>query len=289
MPNAEQLVESQATPEVQREAEAMGWIPPSRFRADPERFVDADEYIRRGNEVLPIVREQNKRLHTELDAVKAQSGRIAQALQQAQNAITQMEERHTVATQKAVETARKEVRAQLAAASEAGDHQGVAELTEQLIELREATTAASTPATPVKQAEVSSQPFVPPPELSEWNRENLWFGTDKRKTALALAIADDLRSNGETVQGRGFFELVTKELNKELGGTLTPREDKVEGGAGRGGATGSSTPRGKSYAAMPSEARAACDQDSKRFVGPGKKYAKVEEWRNRYAELYFGE
>ena len=39
------VVESQQPIEVQREAEKMGWIPPTRFKGDPSRFVDADIYI----------------------------------------------------------------------------------------------------------------------------------------------------------------------------------------------------------------------------------------------------
>ena len=284
MSNPDQVVESAAPVEVQREAEAMGWIPPTRFRGDPERFVDADVYIKRGNEVLPIVREQNKRLHTELEAVRTQSAQTAQALKAAQAAIEQMEERHTVATQRAVEDARKQVKAQLAAASEAGDHDGVAELTDQLTRMREAEKA---PAPAAKPAAAPEPAFTPPPDLAEWNAENPWFGTNKRKTAMALAIAQELREAGDTAVGRVFYDKVKVELDKELG-VSEPRNDKVEGGRGNGD-SGSSAPRGKGYASMPSDARAACDADAKRFVGEGKRYKTQAERRTRYAELYFGE
>jgi hypothetical protein len=284
MSNPDQVVESAAPLEVQREAEAMGWIPPTRFRGDPERFVDADVYIKRGNEVLPIVREQNKRLHTELEAVRTQSAQTAQALKAAQAAIEQMEERHTVATQRAVEDARKQVKAQLAAASEAGDHDGVAELTDQLTRMREAEKA---PAPAAKPAAAPEPAFTPPPDLAEWNAENPWFGTNKRKTAMALAIAQELREAGDTAVGRVFFDKVKSELDKELG-VSEPRNDKVEGGRGNGD-SGSSAPRGKGYASMPSDARAACDADAKRFVGADKRYKTQAEWRTRYAEIYFGE
>ena len=77
---SEPLVESGATPEVQAQAEAMGWIPPTRFRGDPERFIDADAYIKRGEEILPIVKEQNKRLQAELAALRGESSKTAAAL-----------------------------------------------------------------------------------------------------------------------------------------------------------------------------------------------------------------
>ncbi len=285
MADAETMVESSAPPDVQKQAEQMGWIPPSRFRGDPERFVDADTYIKRGEEVLPIVREQNKRLHTELDAVKADAAKTQAALKAAQTAIDQMEERHTVATQKAVEDARKQLKAQLAAASEAGDHEGVAELTDKLTLM----ATAEVPAAKAPVATPTPPVFVPPPELIEWNSENPWFGQDKRKTALALAVAQELRDGGETSQGRTFFDKVLVEVDKTLG-VQAPRGDKVEGA--RGGSDGGearSSGRGKGYAALPADAKSACDAEARRFVGEGKKYKTQADWRNRYAEIYFGE
>lgn len=282
MSTTEEAVVTSAQPiEVQKDAERLGWIPPSRFKGDPTRFVDADIYIKRGEEVLPIVKEQNKRLHTELDSLKRESQATAHALKAAQDAIAQMEERHTVATQKAVDDARRQVKAQLAAASEAGDHEGVAELTEQLTKM-----AVTEPAAAKAPAPTPEPQFTPPADLVEWNAENPWFGINKRKTALALAVAQELREQGETSSGRTFYDKVLAEVDKELG-VQQPRGDKVEGARGSDGGNASGG-RGKSYAALPSDARAACDADAKRFVGADKKYKTINDWRARYAEIYFG-
>lgn len=275
-------VESAAAPEVQAAAEKMGWIPPSRFKGQPEKFVDADLYIERGETVLPIVREQNKRLHGELDALRVESAKTAAALKAAQTAIDQIEERHTVDTQKAVEQARRQVKAQLAAASEAGDHEGVAELADQLTQLNVAAPEKKAPPPPPPPAPA----FVPDPDLAAWNAENPWFGTNKRKTSLALGIAEELRESGETSTGRMFFEKVAAEVAKELG-EQAPRGDKVEGS--RGSSDGESRQRGsKGYASLPADAKQACDAEAKRFVGEGKKYKTINDWRTRYAELYHG-
>jgi len=273
-------VESNAAPEIQAQAEKMGWIPPSRFKGQPEKFVDADLYIERGETVLPIVREQNKRLHGELDALRAESAKTTAALRAAQTAIDQIEERHTVETQKAVEQARRQVKAQLAAASEAGDHEGVAELADQLTQLNVAVPATKPQPQPVAEA------FRPDPELVAWNEENPWFGQNKRKTSLALGIAQELRDAGETSTGRQFFEKVSAEVTKELGGA-EPRGDKVEGA--RGSAEGESRASGrKGYNSLPADAKQACDAEARRFVGDGKKYKNIADWRNRYAEIYHG-
>ncbi len=83
-----------------------------------------------------------------------------------------------------------------------------------------------------------------------------------------------------------FYDKVLAEVDKELG-VQQPRGDKVEGARGSDGGNASGG-RGKTYAALPSDARAACDADAKRFVGEGKKYKTINDWRARYAEIYFG-
>lgn len=276
----ETVVESAAAPEVQQKAEKLGWIPPARFKGAPEKFIDAEDFIERGETVLPIVKEQNRRLQAELEALKGEGAKTAAALEAAQTAIEQIEERHTVATQKAVEEARRQLKAQLAAASEAGDHEGIAELTDQLTKLKDAADDAK--ARPVEKA---PPPFVPPTDLVAWNEENPWFGKDARKTRLALTIAQELREGGETSTGRVFYEKVAEELAETLGVKDTP-PSKVEGA--RNGDEQDTRSKGKKgYSALPADAKAACDSDARNFVGPGKRYKTQQEWRDRYAELYF--
>ena len=280
----EAAVVSAASPEVQAQAEKLGWIPPTRFKGDPERFIDAEDFIERGETILPIVKEQNRRLQAEVAALRAGQAKTEEALAAATKAIEEIEERHTVATQRAVEAAREQVKAQLAAASEEGDHRGVAELTDQLTKLNVAVPekAASTPK-PAPTVPV----FTPPADLQAWNDENPWFGKDKRKTALALAIAQELREGGESSTGRRFFDKVKETLDADYG-DREPSSSKVEGARNgsesdaRSGAKG-----GKGWSALPAEARAACDADSRNFVGPNKRYKTQQEWRNRYAQLYF--
>ena len=109
----ENIVESSAAPEVQSKAEKLGWIPPARFKGDPEKFIDAEQYLERGETVLPIVKEQNKRLHAQVAELQANHAKTEAALAAATKAIEEIEERHSVATQKAVENARRQVKAQI--------------------------------------------------------------------------------------------------------------------------------------------------------------------------------
>lgn len=278
------VLESKATPEQQAAAEKMGWIPPARFKGNPETFTDAEDYIKRGETVLPIVKEHNRRLSSEVETLKAAQVKTEAALEKANKMLEDIEERHSVETHKAVEAARKELKRSLAAASEAGDHEAVAELTEQMTQLNQ----DATPPAKKEQAKVEAPPeFKPPADLLEWAKDHEWFGKDRRKTALALGIAQELRESGDTLQGRAFYDKVVDELNATLGTKAPPAGDKVEGGR-MGSELEQRTNGKKGYHHLPAEARAACDSDAKQFVGPGKKYKDAATWRARYAEIYFG-
>lgn len=57
----------QSDPAMESRARDMGWAPKDKWRGDPEKWVDAKEFVRRGEEVLPIVTAENRRLKAELE------------------------------------------------------------------------------------------------------------------------------------------------------------------------------------------------------------------------------
>jgi hypothetical protein len=278
-----EVLESAATPEVQQAAEAMGWQPPTRYKGPPEAFVDAEEYMKRAETVLPIVRSQNQRLRDELRSVSEQNRATQTALAKAQEAIEKMELQHSVATARAVEQAKADVKAQLAAASDAGDHKGVADLTEQLVKLN----AFEPPKEEKKEAPKALEPPPMHPDLVAFVNENPWWGNDTRKTSLYLGIATeferDMREGRRPpLQGKPFFAAVKEEMEQVFAPAPRPRS-KVEGGNGGGGEPPSNEP---SFASLPADARAQCDKDAKQFVGPNKRYKTLAEWRKEFIMLY---
>lgn len=264
---------------IEAEAEAMGWIPKERYKGPPEAFVEADEYVRKGKEILPLLRKTTVDLRTELAQVRSQQAATAAALAQAQAAIAEQEERHTVATQKAIQKAKAEVKAQLAEASRQGDHEGVAELTEQMTQLQLATEEkVPEPAAP--------PPIQIPPEMQLFHKENPWFSVDRAKTRRLTLVCDEMRDEGITTIGKPFLDAAVARMNEQFYPAAPSRPSKVEADAGGRPSGGS---RGKGYADMPAEARMACDQEAKQFVGKGKKYQTTAEWRDAYARIYHEE
>jgi hypothetical protein len=78
-------------------ARAMGWVPKEQYRGNPEHWKEADEFVRRGEEILPIVQERNRDLTRRLSELE---GRINQKDVDHQNSLRKLEGMTVVALQR---------------------------------------------------------------------------------------------------------------------------------------------------------------------------------------------
>ena len=268
----------------EQEARNMGWKPQEEFSGNPDKWIDASEFLDRGRHVLPILNENNKRLQKELAARDSQISQLQSAVQESQSSIKALQTHYNESTKRAVEQAKKEVIAQLKAAKESGDVEGEVALTDQLQDLRDAERAAATAATSDDKPIV--QPAAPlDPAFIKWQEENSWFNTDLQKTQAILAVAQGLRAAGNKQIGRQFMDTCVKILdrNGEFDEPTQRTVSKVEGGA----VTSTRTGGAKSFSALPADAKAACRADARHLVGPNKAFKKMEDWEAEYARTYF--
>lgn len=268
-----------STPEVDQailsEARQMGWQPLEKYKGDPEKWVDATTYVSRGREIMPLLRANNAKLLGELSTVREQ-------LKSANDAIEQLRVASAEITAERVKAVKKELLASIRTAREEGNVEQEDELTEKLSELRTAEKAQ--PAKPVP----SNEPAVDP-AFTAWmaKEENSWFGRDRRRTSLAMGIAQELRSDhaNDGLVGQAFYERIAEEVEATLN-PKPPKADRVEGSRG-GGAGGGGN--GKSYSSLPAEAKAVCDRQASSFVGEGKSFKDLAAWRNHYTKIYYGD
>lgn len=274
-------LESAASPELRQQAEDMGWIPPERYKGDPERFVDAEEFIRRGEQVLPIVRAHNKQMREELAQMRAAQAQTAAALSQATAALDEIQERYTVERQRAVEAAKGQLQEAITQALTDGDHAAVAQLLGKMTEVNAVKVEPAKKATPAAPDPEQDPAFV------DWLKDNSWYKQEGDASAYAEGVAARLRRSGNRDVGRAFFDKVTEKVLErfpELAPYGAPPAGKVAGAAHRGN---SSRTGGRSYADLPPDARATCDAEADNFVGPNRKYKTTDQWRAAYARIYF--
>ena len=285
-------VESAADAETQTRAEAMGWVPPARFKGDPERFIDADKFIERGETVLPIVKAQLAETRTNFEKLQKQNELTATALRQLQEQRAADDLRYAVERQKAVEVAIAETRAEIKKAAEAGDHAEVAALTEELVDqkadLKAATAAAEKPAPKVDdKPDASAEAATQLKLVQDWIADgNDWFKTDRIKQSMMQGAAMALREEGNKLEGVAFMNACKARMLKELGQD-GPGADKVDSGRNGSASEERGAARAKTFNSLPAEAKAACKADAKQFVGPNKRYKTEAEWNAAYADLYF--
>lgn len=279
------VLESSAPPEVQERAKELGWIPPERYKGPAEKFVDAEEFVRKGEEILPIIKSRNARLETSVRALEAKLKEQEDLLRKNAETMEALEEFHTAETKRKIEEVRKQLKQKIAESSKEGDHEALAEYTDQLTELngkvKDAEKRTEEEAA-AKKGKTEEEPPQLSPVFQEWASKNPWYGSDARKTAYANSIAVAWRQQGDRSPEGEFLRKVSEEIEEMF--PAQARTEKTTSGRRSGGGGGA-----KSYAALPADAKAACEEFTQRLVGKGRKFETVDAWRAHYAKLYFEE
>src|SRR3990167_3523430 len=67
-----------STVSVEEKALELGWRPKEEYKGDPEKFVSAEEFVKRGENIMPILKANNAKL---LESNKKMSGDITELKQ----------------------------------------------------------------------------------------------------------------------------------------------------------------------------------------------------------------
>lgn len=275
---------------VEQEALDMGWIPQDKFRGDPAKWTDAATFVKRGKELLPILRAREQKLTSDLGTMKAQMAEMRSALTESSAALEALTKYHEETAQRAYEKARKDLldqkKVELRALKEGdGDPDKIVELDDAIAALDAAKPAPVKEKTPASggKPEDDAAKNLPPvhPDYPAWAEENKSWLADPTKAAYAGAMSHYLRAQHPTVVGRAFLDLVTEAVEEKFGGAPNKRVE-----AGGRPSNGGGRSNGHDYTDLPDDAKRACDRMADRLVGPNKAYKDVEAWRKQYCKDY---
>lgn len=271
-------------------AKEMGWIPEEEFHGDKSRWVDAETYVERGETVMPILQATNKKLREEQVALKKQVEELAAAQRQAEENVKALNDSAAEMAKLQYNRALANLKSQKAEALREGDHDAVVEVDEAIADLKakgvpEAKPAARPANTPDPIVDTKAVYFT------EWAQEDgvrEWLNVDSRKTAMAAAITQELAQK-EGLRGKALLNRVKEEMAEAFGqATRRAFGDKMEGSRG-GAGTPSGRAGGKSWDALPQDAKDAANRQEGRLVGPGKIHKDRASWRASFVRQYFGE
>jgi hypothetical protein len=262
--------------DIEQEAKLQGWVPSEEFKGAQEKWVDAESYVERGKHIMPILQSNNKRLLSELDSVKSVVESLKTTVNNQNQSMEELKAFHQESTKAQVEKARREILNDLKEAKSDGDVDQEIQLTSDLSKFDAAQVASKAPQVTV--AQVPSGPKLDP-VVQAWMTLNPWYGTDTAKTQLAIDVATEFRNSNTPLGGADFLEAVKEEVGNRM--NIKP-VGKVDGG-GRGGASSSNS---GSYTGLPSDAKEACDNFIKKYVGPDKVYKTKKEGQDFFVSEY---
>ena len=236
------------------EARHHGWTPKDEFRGDPAKWVDAETFVKRADEVMPFLQKQNKALKRDIDDLK--------------RTLKQFGEFASKAEERAYKQALADIEARHSEAVETGD---TAAAKRAMADMRtldkefQAEKPADEPEddTPARKA-----------ELAEWVEKTGWYGTDEQRTKYADMQADLMGPANEWAGGqKAWLAELTARTERKF---ADPKPNAANPGGARPGARGNGA---RGYNDLPADAKRACDRFVKNIPGfTREKYIKDFDW-----------
>lgn len=214
--NIQENQENTSAPEVspiETEAQAQGWVPKEEFQGDEHKWVDAGEFLRRGE------------LFKKID-------QVSRTAKQAQQTLAEFKNHYAKVKETEYKHALETLKAERKSAMVDGDFDRVENIETRMDDIKaEAVNALN---------EIRTQPAPEVyPEVAAWVETNKWYSTDLPMKAYADTVAAQLNKQGIT--GPDLLKGIDSEIRKAFPGKFTnpnrERPGSVEGstpkGAGR--------------------------------------------------------
>lgn len=247
-------------------ARQLGWHPKEEFKGDPERWVDADTFMKKGEEELPVLRSNLKKIQADLAKEREEFQKTAREFREWHETTVQKTERE------AYEKARNDIEQKKLEAVEMGDK-------EAYLKAQEAEKALETQQAPKQQPQ--QQPAADP-VFDEWRKTNSWYeefpelAVEADNVGLALWNSGKFKSTGQV------FDEVAKSIRRKYPHYFQNPNRDMPSAVNEGGEPASTRrTKARTYDNLPASAKDACE----RFIRMGminsrEDYLKSYEWGN---------
>lgn len=259
-------------PERDYEAEArdMGWVPEAEFKGDkkPAKFLDAKDFVERGETVLPFVQRENKRLKDELTKRdKDFDTRIEKLTKATEATLKKQREDHerqlsTLSSQREVALDKGDGAEVRKIEKQINDHKANAPQVEDVVEKPKPDTSADNDTA-----------------LASWQDANKWYGTDDTLTEAAIGISQNILRKNPNISMAENLRLTDEAMKARFplrfGGSGANAHAPVDGGGDPKPPVNES--KSPLYDKLPKEAKVLADQAVKDGV-----YKTKEDWARVY-------
>ena len=188
--------------------------------------------------IRQLVRQRKEREET-IQTLLAQNEELKNNLSQKDKEVVSITSNSLNANEQSLEKTVKMAREAYLEAFENGEKEKVLEAQETLnnaqadlkmlqrMKVNTARQQQQLEAQPEPQVQQQPQPAAVDVKAQEWAEKNDWFGDDTIKTAAALALDAELKSEGYNPNDNEFYEEIDRRLDKAFGGSSTRVEENT--------------------------------------------------------------
>jgi hypothetical protein len=247
---------------IEEKAKLMGHVPKEEFRGDPDKWVPPEEFVRRGENIVPIMRERMDKMSSEMTEMKTTVNDAFAFFQKAE----------ANADKRGYDRAVKDIEDKKLQAVEDGDTAAYKKLDAEQASLKK-------PEQPAPR-----QPSGPDPGFPDWHKTHQWYILDKKQrkprdaSSYADFVAVELSESDKSLTGDQIRDIAAKAVKERYPEAFEnpnrSRGAKVDGGRSQTKPTGK-----KTVADLPKEDREACARFVKTIKGfTEEKYLENYEW-----------
>jgi len=249
-------------PEIIDRAALYGWVPKENFKGDLQKWISADVFVKRAEEILPIAKSMNRKLEVDLTSTKAELAELRKTMK----AIIKT---HEKISQSALDSAMRQLKKEQAEAVSEGDiakWQSIDEKREELYKQRPEEVK-------FEETSVAGEN----PVVAQWKRENAWYNTDPELGTYADSMATFVSTRTPGLPPEEFLQRVKDEVRKrfpkKFGNPKRSNPPSVDRTELSGGDIGSGSK--KTYNDLPSDAKEACNELVRQKVLTKEQYVKT--------------
>ena len=256
--------------EAEVKARRLGWVPKEEFKGDPDKHRSAEEFLERGETILPILQRDNKRLH---DTVS----RFEKELRETREAAAGVEELVRKSAEREYKKQLRDLERKLDAAIETADVTQARQIRAEIAELQGGEPAPKRDPKPVGEPD---KPAVDP-EIQSWIDQNDWFNKSAAlRSYMSEEFGDVEKRNPCTSKAEILAEAKRRTVEKfpEKFG-VNPKREAAAAVAAPSADGVKPKKGGRTYDDLPAEAKKACDKFVRTIPGyTREKYVKDYEW-----------
>jgi hypothetical protein len=167
--------------ESEAKARRLGWVSKEEFKGDPDKHRSAEEFLQRGETILPILQRDNKKLH---DTVS----RFEKELRETKEAAAGVEDLVRKSAEREYKKSLRDLERKLDAAIETADVTQARQIRAEITELQTGEPAPKREPKPVGEPD---KPTVDP-EIQAWIADNDWFNKSQALRGYATEVYGDL-------------------------------------------------------------------------------------------------